>query len=89
MIARSGETHLRAHVLHHARALVAQDDGQWVGERALDHLEVGMAEPAGVDPHQDVAGTQITEGDLLDNERAADLVQDGGAEVHAVAPRPT
>ncbi len=83
MIAPPGERHLGAGRLDHPGALVAQHDRQRIGERALDHLQVGVAEPARVQADQHVVGAEGPERHALDDERSADLVQDRGAEVHA------
>lgn len=83
MIAPPGEGHLGAHRLDHAGALVAQHDRPRIGERTLDHLQIGVAEPARVQADQHVVGAEGPERHALDDERPADLVQDRGAEVHA------
>jgi hypothetical protein len=66
---------------------VAEDDRHRVRERSLDDLEVGVAEAARVEADEHVVGPEGAEGHALDDERAADLVQDRGAKVHGARGR--
>ncbi len=45
--------------LHHARALVAEHDGNGEGDRAVDHRQVAVAEPGCGDRHQHLAGARV------------------------------
>ncbi len=89
MIARPRQRHRDADGLDDARSLMAQDDWQWVGQRALDDFQVGVTETAGTQAHQDVVRAKGAERDALDGKRPTYLVQDGGAEVHDAAAPPT
>ena len=82
MVAGPHRSHGRADRLDHARALVAEDDRQRIGERALDHLEVGVAEAAGAHLDQHVAGLERRHVERVEGQRLADLVENRGAEFH-------
>jgi hypothetical protein len=69
----------RAHVDDDARALVAEDDREQalrIGPRAREL--VGVADAGGLDLDEDLAGLGPVELDVLDDERLASLVTDGG-----------
>src|SRR5262245_6521998 len=74
-----------SHFLDDAGALMAEHDRHRIGERADDHLEVGVAKPARAQAHEHVAGLERAELDLLDLEALARRVQDRGAEFHPAA----
>ncbi|GBD28866.1 hypothetical protein HRbin31_00888 [bacterium HR31] len=61
--------HPRAHGPHHARGLVAQDHGHDPGPGPVDHGQVGVAQPRGLDLHQDLAGPWILQLHLLQPQR--------------------
>src|SRR5881396_3856101 len=70
--------HAGADGVHHARALVAEDDGRGVGDRAVDHAQVRVTEAGGADRDLDLAGTRVAEAHLLDGDRLAGGAEDGG-----------
>src|SRR5262249_42142441 len=45
---------------------------------AADRVQVGPADAARTDPHEDVARSRLGDGHVLDRERLPDLVKDGG-----------
>ena len=69
------QSNFAPHRLHHTRPFVTQHDGQGIGQRSFDHLEIGVAQTAGVDAHQHVSGVQVTHLDGLDAQRTTDPVQ--------------
>src|SRR4051794_12191389 len=78
---------IRADRLDDARALVAEDRrriARRVGARRGVH--VGVADAAGLQPDEHLAGLRLGEIDLLDHERRAELLQDGGSHTHAGQP---
>jgi hypothetical protein len=76
----------RPHPLDHAGALVPQHDRQRIGQGALDHLEVGVAQPACMQAHQHVARLERLQRDVLDREAPAGLVQHRRLVLHAGWP---
>src|SRR5437879_252215 len=64
--------------VHHAGALVAEDDGCGVGDRAVDDAQVRVAEAGGADRDPDLAGTRVADAHLLDGDRLAGGAEDGG-----------
>jgi len=86
VVTGADEPDARADGLDDARALVAEDDRQGIGERPLDHLEVGVAEPARVDADQDVRRLERSQLDRLDHERSADVVEDRRVDSHGATP---
>jgi len=87
VIAGGDQRDLVADGVHHAGALVTEHDRHRVGQGPVHHLEVGVAEPAGVQAHEDVLRLQVANAHALHHERPADLVEHGGAELHAVHAR--
>ncbi len=67
--------HIAAHRFDDAGAFVAEHDRQRIGERALDHLQVGVAKPAGLDLHQDVGRRHRRHFERVDGHRLVDFVQ--------------
>jgi hypothetical protein len=71
-------------VLHHPRALVAEDRRRVPrGVGAAGGVHVGVADAARREPHEDLAGTWPVELDLLHLERLAELLQHRSADPHA------
>ena len=69
--------------LDHARALVAEHRRRVAGGvDARGGVEVGVADAAGDQPDQHLAGLRLGEVDLLDGERLAELLQHRGAHLH-------
>src|SRR5437879_13403660 len=64
--------------VHHAGALVAEDDGCGVGDRAVDDAQVRVAEAGGADRDPDLARTRVADAHLLDGDRLAGGAEDGG-----------
>src|SRR5690606_32751422 len=83
-----------ADLLDDAGAFVAEDHRHRPRPGAVDHRKVGVTEAGGGDLHQYFAGAGRVELDLLDPQRPAlgigpgqpDLVQDGGSDLHGLAP---
>jgi hypothetical protein len=63
-------------------ALVPEHHRQASGDLALHDVQVGVAQPGVRVPDQHLARARAVELDLLDLERAADLVQHGGGGPH-------
>jgi hypothetical protein len=72
----------RADRLDHAGAFVAQCDWQRIGQTALDHLQISVAESAGVKANKNVALLEFCELNIFDGQRQTDLMQHGGLEIH-------
>ena len=66
----------RALVAEHARCVAAR-----IG--AGGRVEVGVADAAGDEPNQHLAGLRLGELELLHDERLPELLEDGGADPHA------
>src|SRR3989442_1045014 len=71
--------------LDDARALVAEDDRRRVRDRAVDHAQVGVAEPGRLDRDADLAGAGVLDAHVLDRDRAPAPVIHGRAH-HAGLP---
>ena len=70
--------------LHHARALVAEHRRRVAGRvGARRGVQVGVADAAGDQAHQHLARARLGQIDLLDRERLPELLEDGGADLHA------
>ena len=73
-----------ADVLDDARALVAEHARRVARRvRARRRVHVGVADAAGRQPDQHLAGLRAREVDLGHVERLAELLQHGGADLHA------
>src|SRR5262249_12179675 len=68
--------HARADRLDDARTLVAQDDRDGIGDRAVDDALVRVAQAGGTDRHPHLARAWITDGDVLDRDAAGRAVED-------------
>jgi hypothetical protein len=69
--------------LDDAGALVAENGGRVARRvRARGGVEVGVAHAAGLEAHEHLAGPGLGEVDLLDHQRRAELLEDGGADLH-------
>jgi hypothetical protein len=60
------------------------EDGRGVPGRvgAGRGVEIGVADAAGDEPDEDLARTGLGEVDVLHDERRAELLEDGGADLH-------
>ena len=76
MIARLDQADRAPNRLHHARALVAEDDGERQLERPAHDLEIRVAEAARADPDEDVVRGEGAELDALDREGLTHLRED-------------
>ena len=72
-----------ADLLDHPGALVAEH-GRRVARRigARGRVQVGVADPAGFEPHQHLARARLGQVDLLDRQRLPELLEHGGADLH-------
>ena len=86
VIAGRDERDAVADALDDARALVAEHAGR-VARRigAGGGVEVGVADAAGGEPHEHLAGLRLGEIDLLNDERAAELLENCCADLHAAS----
>src|SRR5258706_11871885 len=75
MVAGSNALCRGADFLDNPGRLMAEHDRQRITQRPGDDLEIGMAEPGGLDPHQDVAAAKSARDHRLDTYRRADAVQ--------------
>ena len=76
-----------AHGLDHTRALVAEHGwGVPGGVGAGRRVHVGVADAAGLEPHQRLAGLRAAQVHLLDRQRRAELLEHGSTNPHVVAP---
>ena len=73
--------------LDHARRLVAVDRRQLAAPGAVDIEDVAVADRAGGDPDQDLAGAGLGEFDRLDGQRRAEGAADGGSGFHGSKSR--
>ena len=81
------ERHALPHALDDAGALVAEDARRVPGRvGARGRVEVGVADAAGGEPDEHLAGLRLREVDLLDDERLPELLEHGGADPHAGDP---
>src|SRR6266566_1747138 len=64
--------------VHHAGALVAENDGRGIGNGAVDDAQVRVTEAGGADRNPDLAGTRVADAHLLDGDRLAGGAEDGG-----------
>ena len=79
------ERHAVADTLDDARALVAEHARHVAaGIRSGGRIEVGVADAAGDEPDERLAGLRVGQLDVLDDEWRAELFEDGGAYLHAV-----
>ncbi len=82
------ERHSLPHALDDAGAFVTQHarcvPGR-IGSRR--GVEVGVADPARDEPHEDLAGPRLGELDRLDDERAAELLEHRGTDLHGAILR--
>src|SRR4030095_10722238 len=69
--------HLRAHRLHDARGLVAQDGGGGGGIEAVHEVEVRVADAGSDGAHEHLAAHGLVDVDGLDGERLMRTVKDG------------
>jgi hypothetical protein len=74
--------HRRAHRLDHARTLVAEHRGQRHRVPLVADDQVGVADPAGRHPHQQLVAAQLVDLELLDRERRSLGLGDGGLDTH-------
>jgi hypothetical protein len=79
--------HCGADRLHNARHFMAEHYRSWKSQRAVDHLEIGMAQPAGANPHQHVACLEIRDFDRLQCERLVWSMKDSRPEFHGLLLR--
>src|SRR5206468_5728472 len=61
--------------IHHAGALVAEDDGCGVGDRAVDDAQVRVAEAGGADRDPHLARTRVADAHLLRSEEHTSELQ--------------
>ena len=83
MVALLDGAHALAEALDDAGALVAEH-GRGVAARvgARGGVEVGVADPAGLEPDEHLARAGLGQIDLLHGERGAELLQDSSADFH-------
>ena len=72
---------------HDTGALVTENDRHRIGQRAFDHLEVGVTEARRHDAHQHVARLEAVDPRAGHLEGLAHLVQDRGVELDHGGPR--
>ena len=84
MVAGRHRAHTVADALDHATALVPQDGRRVAGRVGPGGgVHVGVADAAGHEPDQHLAGPGVGQLDLLDGEGPAELLQHRGAHLHA------
>ena len=73
-----------ADALHHPCALVPEHAGRIPARvRPRGGEEVGVAHATGHEPHEDLSCKRLREVELLNRERTAELLEDGGADLHS------
>ena len=86
VVARGDEGDTVADALDDARAFVAEDARRVAGRvGARGRVEIGVADAAGGEADEHLARLRLGEVDLLDDERASELLEDGGADFHAAS----
>jgi hypothetical protein len=86
VITRLHQAHALADLVDHAAAFVAEHHrlvAGGVGARRRVH--VGVADAAGLEPHEHLPGLRLGELELLDFERGPELLEDRGAGPHSQA----
>jgi hypothetical protein len=79
--------HALARRLDHAGALVPEHRGRVAGGiGAARGVEVRVADAAGREAHQHLAGSRCVQLDVLDDERLGELLEHGGADLHRGGP---
>ena len=78
MIALLHMPHIAADLFDDAGALMAIDGGQRAAPGAVDVMNVGVTDAAGLDLHLDVVRAGLGQLDILDHERLSELAADGG-----------
>src|SRR5439155_27134797 len=79
-VARCDRCHLTAHLLDDSRTLVAEQDREpRAPTLGLDDVEVGVAEPAGLDADEHLARSGRVDRQLLDDRRRVGLRVDDAA----------
>ena len=87
VVARRQRGDVRPDRLDDAGALVAEHGRRVAGRvGAGGGVEVGVADAAGVQPDQHLAGPRLGQLDLLHRERLAELLQHRGAHLHRPTP---
>src|SRR5204862_7902299 len=80
VVARRDVLHAVADPFDDARSFVAKHSGRVAGRvSARSRVEVGVADAAGDEADEDLAGFRLGEVDDLDFERRPELLEDGGA----------
>ena len=69
MVALGEFGHAFADLLHHAGALVPEDEGQRQRDRAGDRGEIRVAHAAGAEAHEDFAALRTLDGNFFDYDR--------------------
>ena len=83
VIARSDEGHAVAHALHDTRALVSEHARHVAaGIRARGGVEIRVADAAGDEPDERLAGLWLGQLDVLDGQRPTELLEHGSAYLH-------
>ena len=89
VVAGTDERDALAHPLDDACALVAEHARRVAGRvGARGRVEVGVAHAARDEAHEHLARLRLREVDLLDRERPTELLEHGGADLHAPILRP-
>jgi len=72
---------------HDAGSFVTEHNWQWIGERTLDHFEIGMTQTAGFDFDEHIGRGQRGHVQHVDGHRLVDLVQHCGTKLHESSGR--
>ncbi len=75
VVARRDGAHLRAHLLDHARGLMAQHHRCRVRKHAVNEMEVGMADADSAGANQHLARAGLGDGDVLDTQGLAGTME--------------
>ena len=81
VVAGANARDLRSDGLDHAGALVTEDDGRQLRRPDRLHRQVGVADPGGGQPHEDLVGARLVELHLGDLERRRGAVGQGGLDL--------
>ena len=89
MVARPDARDRGARVHHHAGRLVAEDEGERLGEVSVDDVEVARADATRGDPDQRLPLAGRLELDVDDLDRLSDLPEHGCLDPHRSSVTPS
>ena len=86
MVARLDMMHFRPNLLDDPCGLMPQHHGQRIGQIAGHHMQIGMAHPDRLQPHQHFAAHRLGNRDIFDLHALAHLAKN--RRLHHTSPQP-